>query len=174
MPEPEIIPGYGKSSEGRIMVTFCPKCGTQAVDDQSQFCNMCGSELPANTSEKNGNYCPNCTAKITDREAISCATCGFVLSPKMPQIPSVGSTRSCPQCGKPVVDENRYYCNSCGAYIRNTKTGNVSMGKNPDGSKTGIKQPVIIPGIHLNMETRPVIEPGPLSRKRNLILKIRL
>ena len=153
------------------MVTFCPKCGTQAVDDQSLFCNMCGSELPADTSEETGKYCPNCTTKITDREAVSCATCGFVLSPKKPIIPSVSSTRSCPQCGKPVVDENRYYCNSCGAYIRNTKTGNVSPEKNPAGSKTGIKKPVIIPGIHLNTETRTVTEPGSIVAKRKFDIK---
>ena len=71
----------------------------------------------------------------------------------------------------PVVDENRYYCNSCGAYIRTTKTGNVSLGKDPAGSKTGIKQPVIIPGIHLNTETKPVTGPGSIVAKRNFDFK---
>ncbi|HZK30739.1 MAG TPA: zinc ribbon domain-containing protein [Methanoregula sp.] len=149
------------------MVTFCPKCGTQAVDGQSQFCNMCGSELPADISEETGKYCPNCTAKITDREAVSCARCGFQLLPKKPLTPSVRPTRQCPQCGNPVVDENRFYCNSCGAYIKNTKAGNVSLSDGPAGSKTGIKKPVIIPGIHQNMETKTVTEPGSVVAKRN-------
>jgi ribosomal protein L37E len=153
------------------MVTFCPKCGTQAVDDQSRFCNMCGSELPAGTSEETRKYCPNCTTKITDREAVSCARCGFLLSPKKPQIPSPGSTRQCPQCGKPVVDESRYYCNSCGTYLRNAKAGNVSPADNPPGSKTGIKKPFIIPGIHQNTEPRTVIEPGSVVAKRKFDFK---
>jgi predicted nucleic acid-binding Zn ribbon protein len=127
---------------------------------------MCGSELPADTSEEPGKFCPNCKTKITDRDAVSCPRCGFVLSPDKPIIPSISSTRSCLQCGKPVADENRYYCNSCGAYIRTTRTGNVSPQKNPASSKTGIKQPAIIPGIHLNTETRPVTEPGSIVAKK--------
>jgi hypothetical protein len=153
------------------MVTFCPKCGTQAVDDQSLFCNLCGTELPDDRSEKPGKYCPNCKTKITDREAVSCVRCGFLLSPKKPLIPLPGPTRQCPQCGKAVVDENRYYCNSCGAYLRNTKAGNVSPADNPAGSKTGIKKPVIIPGIHQNTETRTVIEPGSVVAKRKFDFK---
>ena len=43
--------------------------------------------------------------------------------------------------------------------------------RNPTGSKTGIKQPVIIPGIHLNTETRPVTEPGSIVAKRKFDIK---
>jgi hypothetical protein len=43
--------------------------------------------------------------------------------------------------------------------------------KNPVVSKTGIKQPVIIPGIHLNTETRPVTGPGSIVAKRKFDVK---
>lgn len=34
------------------MATFCNKCGTQAVDDESAFCKKCGNSLPENQPKK--------------------------------------------------------------------------------------------------------------------------
>jgi hypothetical protein len=153
------------------MLTFCPKCGTQAVDDQSLFCNICGTELPAETSEETGKYCPNCRTKITDPEAVSCVRCGFWLSLEKPSIQSVGPSKQCPHCGALIPDEKRYYCNACGAYLKNAKAGNVSPADNPASSKTGIKKPVIIPGIQGNIVTGTESKPGPVVAKRSYNFK---
>jgi len=41
------------------MVTFCLKCGAQAVDDTSSFCNICGTQFTANIPEKKSDICQN-------------------------------------------------------------------------------------------------------------------
>ena len=153
------------------MVNFCPKCGTEAVDDQSLFCNRCGTQLPVSATQEPGTTCPHCSLKIPDRNAVKCSRCGFLLSSKPPSGQSAQSTKNCPQCGAPVPDEGRYYCNSCGAYIRNIKAGNVSPADNTAGSKTGIKKPVIIPGLHQNTQTRTIIEPGSVVTKGRFDVK---
>ncbi|GEM_PF-4688204 len=152
------------------MVTFCSKCGTQAVDDQSRFCNKCGTELPVNISEEPGNYCPNCKTKIPDRETASCIRCGFLLLPKPSSISPVKPTKNCPHCGAPIIDESRYYCNACGAYVKDTQERKVSLANDLSGSKTSIKKPVIIPGIHQNKGTGILIKPEPAVKKRKIDL----
>lgn len=156
------------------MVTFCPKCGTQALDDQSRFCNKCGTQLPENIEEESGNYCPNCKTKILDRETVTCTYCGFLLSPKPPSLQPVKPTKNCPQCGEPVIDENRYYCKKCGAYVRDTQERNVSLANDSSGSKSSMKKPVIIPGIYQNTGIRtivkPEIKPEPVVMKKSIDL----
>jgi ribosomal protein S27AE len=124
------------------MVTFCPKCGTQAVDDQSLFCNKCGMQLQDKSEE-----------------------------PEIPPVQPVIPTKKCPRCGAPVLDESRYYCKQCGAYVRTTRDGTVSVSEDSSGTKTPFKKPVIIPGIHQNAGTRTIIkpEPGVMKRKINLV-----
>jgi ribosomal protein L37E len=152
------------------MVTFCPKCGTPAVDDQSLFCNRCGTQLPVNIAEEPGNYCPNCKTKIHDGE-IACSRCGFPLSPEPPSIQPVKPSKNCPECGAPVIDENRYYCKTCGAYIRDTRERKASLvDDSSSGSKVSGKKPVIIPGIHQNTGTRTIIKPEPVVMKRTIDL----
>src|SRR5512145_1764034 len=34
------------------MARTCPNCGRQAIDDQSQFCNKCGTPFPADQPKK--------------------------------------------------------------------------------------------------------------------------
>jgi len=143
----------------RIMVTVCPKCGTQAVDDQSLFCNKCGAQLAISTPEASREYCPNCKTNNLDRKTGSCTQCGFPLLPKIPQGQPVVPSRTCPQCGAPVIDENRYYCKTCGAYLRDKHASKVSLADDTSGSKSSIKKPAIIPGIYQNTGTRTIIKP---------------
>ena len=152
------------------MVTFCPKCGTQAVDNQSLFCNKCGTQLPVNIAEEPGNYCPNCNTKIQGRETV-CSRCGFLLSPKQPSIQPAKPGKNCPECGAPIIDENRYYCKTCGAYIRDNQGRKASvMDDSSSGSKASGKKPVIIPGIHQNTGTRTIIKPEPVVMERTIDL----
>ena len=155
------------------MVTFCPKCGTQALDEQSMYCNKCGTQLPVNISEGSGTYCPNCNKKIPDSQAVSCKQCGFLFSLRTPSNPPAKPTKNCSQCGAPVIDENRYYCKTCGAYVRDTKAGNVSLANDPSGPKASGKKTVIIPGIYQNSGTRTIIKPEkpePGEKKRTIDL----
>jgi DNA-directed RNA polymerase subunit RPC12/RpoP len=152
------------------MVIFCPKCGTQAVDDQSSFCNKCGTQLPVKTAEEPDNYCPNCNTKIQGSETV-CSRCGFLLSPKQLSIQPAKPGKTCPECGAPIIDENRYYCKSCGAYIRDTQGRKASvMDDSSSGSKASGKKPVIIPGIHQNTGTGTIIKPEPVVIKRTIDL----
>jgi len=157
-----------KSYEIRLMVTFCPKCGTQALDDQSLFCNKCGTQLPVNISEDPSNYCPNCKTRIPEKETVSCTRCGFLLPPNSSSIQPVKPTKNCPQCHAPIIDERRYYCKTCGAYIRDTQEGKVSLTDDPSGLKASIKKPVILSGLYQNTWTRIKPESGVKKRMIDL------
>ncbi len=148
------------------MVIFCPRCGTQAPDDQSLFCNKCGTQLPLNVPDKPGNRCPNCTTILPDSKTSSCPRCGFLLVPESSSILPVRTTKNCPQCQAPVLDENRYYCKICGAYIRDFLAGKVSVTEESSGSKVSVKKPVIIPGIYQDTHTGTISRPVPDSKKR--------
>jgi ribosomal protein L40E len=111
------------------MVQFCPKCGTQAPDDEAVFCNKCGSRLPPVIPEKKENICPRCGTKAPDEQSTFCNRCGSPLNAilpvqarqagvRPPADPPVIRKRSCPSCGAPLVDETSDYCNICGADIR--------------------------------------------------------
>lgn len=111
------------------MVQFCPKCGTQAPDDEAVFCNKCGSRLPPVIPEKKEIICPRCGTKAPDGQSTFCNRCGSPLnfippaqvrqtSVRPPEAPPVIRKRSCPSCGAPLVDEISDYCNICGANIR--------------------------------------------------------
>jgi len=152
------------------MDTFCPKCGTQALDDQSLFCNKCGTKLPVNISEEPSNYCPNCKTKILDTEMVSCTRCGFLLSPRLSSLQPVKPPKNCPQCHAPIIDESRYYCKTCGAYIRDAQAGKVSLTDDHSCSKGSIKKPVIIKGFYQNSGTRTIIKPEPGGKKRMIDL----
>lgn len=152
------------------MVTFCPKCGTQAVDVQSLFCNKCGTQLTVDIPDEPGNCCPNCKTRIPDGDAVSCTRCGFLLAQKPPPVQPVRPTKNCPQCQTPIMDESRYYCKTCGAYIRDAPAGKVILTDEPHGSKTSIKKPVIIPGYYQNTGTRPIIKPERGVKKRTIDL----
>ena len=136
------------------MVTHCPKCGTQAVDEKSLFCNICGTQLPVSTPEKKSEYCPKCKAEIPDKNSVVCAQCNSPLFQKTVLVQPARPAKICPHCNEPVFDQNRYYCKNCGAYIRTTEP---SM---PSSEKSTIKplgnKPVIIPGIYQNTQTTKI------------------
>ena len=152
------------------MVTFCPKCGAQALDDQSLFCNICGTQLPVKIPEEPGNFCPNCNTKIPGRETVSCTRCGFLFSAKTPSLQPLKPTKNCPQCHAPVIDESRYYCKTCGAYIRDVQAGKGSLTDDLPSSQASVKRPVIISGIYQNSGTGTIIKPEPGQKKRSIDL----
>jgi hypothetical protein len=110
------------------MVQFCPKCGTQAPDDESAFCNKCGTRLPPVIPEKIDIVCPGCGTRYLDEQSVFCNKCGSPLQRIPPaQIRQDGARPAaalpvmkkerCPSCGAPFVDEISDYCNVCGANI---------------------------------------------------------
>jgi rRNA maturation endonuclease Nob1 len=113
------------------MVQFCPKCGTQAPDDEAVFCNKCGTRLPPVIPEKQDIFCQRCGTKVPDDQSAFCNKCGspiHSISPAQIQVagirqaaaasrPNVKKHR-CHSCGAPLVDEISDYCNVCGADVR--------------------------------------------------------
>lgn len=110
------------------MVQFCPKCGTQAPDDESVFCNKCGARLPPVVPVKQDIVCPRCGTKITDEHSVFCDRCGSPL-PKAPQpqarqtrkqpaaAPPVVVRKRCISCGAPLAYEDTDYCDACLAHM---------------------------------------------------------
>lgn len=57
------------------MVKKCPNCDTPAIDDQSIFCNKCGTKIP----EEPCNtlfICNKCGTAAIDDKALFCNRCG--------------------------------------------------------------------------------------------------
>ena len=112
------------------MVQFCPKCGTQAPDDESAFCNKCGTRLPPVMPEKIDYFCPRCGTKAPDDQSVFCNKCGSPLMGIPPvqgqkaaarpagAAPPVIKKKGCPSCGAPFVDDISDFCNICGASLR--------------------------------------------------------
>jgi hypothetical protein len=113
------------------MVQFCPKCGTQAPDDDAVFCNKCGTRLPPVIPEKQDIFCQRCGTKAPDDQSAFCNKCGSPIqsiSPAQIQIAGIRQAAaaarpvmkkaSCPSCDAPLVDEISDYCNVCGADVR--------------------------------------------------------
>jgi len=80
------------------MIT-CPACGHQNIDG-TQFCEMCGEELPdatAHTGAPKGNEekCPNC-GHFNPPENLACEACGANLKPSaaplLPAVPALETT----------------------------------------------------------------------------------
>jgi len=115
------------------MVQFCPKCGTQAPDDEALFCNKCGNKLPVIIPEKKDVVCPNCGARVLDSNSAFCDKCGSQLRATSPArvqqvderpiaTQSIIKRKKCPFCGTPLDDENRYYCPSCNSYLKGSQS----------------------------------------------------
>ena len=132
------------------MVKICPKCGTQSIDDQSMFCNKCGTKFPENIPQIESNFCPKCGVKILRKESAFCNACGSPLPISQPinpppivkqPVPEQNVRRQpaingevCPVCGA-IVEAGRYYCNSCGAYMKESPTPRVSAPNNMENSE---------------------------------------
>ncbi|WP_422149049.1 double zinc ribbon domain-containing protein [Methanoregula sp.] len=126
------------------MVKICPKCGTHSIDDQSMFCNKCGTKLPENIPHRESNFCPKCGTKILREESAFCNACGSPLPISQPvnpppiakqPVPEQNERRQpaingevCPVCGA-IVEAGRYYCNSCGAYMKGSPAPHELPGK---------------------------------------------
>ena len=57
------------------MVKRCPNCDTPAIDDQSIFCNKCGTKIP----DEPGNtlpICNKCGTPVIDDKSLYCNRCG--------------------------------------------------------------------------------------------------
>ena len=139
------------------MVQFCPKCGTQAPDDEAVFCNKCGSRLPPVIPEKKEIICPRCGTKAPDGQSTFCNRCGSPLnfippaqvrqtSVRPPAVPPVIKKRSCPSCGAPLVDETSDYCNICGANIRGPAP--LTPAHEPPRHSPERAEPVHLPAAH--------------------------
>ena len=120
-----------KTGEETRMVQFCPKCGTQAPDDEAVFCNKCGTRFPPVIPEKQDIFCLRCGTKAPDEQSAFCNKCGSPIqsiSPAQIQVAGIRQAaaaarpvmkkKSCPSCSAPLVDEISDYCNVCGANVR--------------------------------------------------------
>jgi len=132
------------------MVKICPKCGTQPIDDQSMFCNKCGTRLAESIPRQEFNFCPKCGAKIQREESAFCNVCGSPLPVYPPASPPPIANpiapnnnvrpkpaingKVCPECGA-IVEAGRYYCNSCGTYLKGSPTPRVSAPDNIEQSE---------------------------------------
>lgn len=72
----------------------CPACNHQNIDG-TQFCEMCGEELPdatasASVSSINDEKCPNC-GHLNPPENLACEACGANLKPSSAPLPNTAT-----------------------------------------------------------------------------------
>jgi len=85
------------------MTRKCGKCGIPAPDDESKFCNRCGSAI-VDEPEPQFVVCGTCGARVADPEAQFCDKCGGPITKEV----------VCPTCGNKAIDENSKFCTRCG------------------------------------------------------------
>jgi hypothetical protein len=120
------------------MVQFCPRCGTKAADDESLFCNTCGTRLPTVIQEKKELMCPKCGAKAPDEQSLFCNKCGS----RLHAVPPFVKKERCPACDASLVDAVSAYCNVCGTSIRGSAPPEISCGyPRPEPEERGTVPP---------------------------------
>ena len=94
-------------------MSICSRCGNPAPDDESLFCNRCGTEYKKGPETTNP-LCPRCGYNILDDQTQFCNRCGATIGTK-----PVNKKSVCSKCGTPAPDEETLFCNRCGAqFIR--------------------------------------------------------
>lgn len=150
------------------MVQFCPKCGTQAPDDESVFCNKCGAKLPPVIPVKKDILCPRCGTKATDEHSVFCDRCGSPL-PKAPQAqvrqtrmqpaapPPAMIRKRCISCGAPLAYEDTDYCDACLVHMHKPE-----LPESPVTAHRRIPEPDPVPA------PRKIPEPDPVPAYRKI------
>lgn len=92
------------------MTKKCELCGTPAFDDQSEFCNRCGSFV-IEEPEPKLPVCSRCNSPAPNAEVLFCNRCGTEYRTAEPE-------NNCPRCGNTIHDERSEFCNRCGASVR--------------------------------------------------------
>ena len=92
------------------MAKKCERCGTPALNDQSEFCNRCGSSV-IEELKMQLPVCVRCGNQAPNKEVLFCNRCGTPYPPPLPEL-------NCPRCGHSITDEESEFCNRCGAPVR--------------------------------------------------------
>lgn len=160
------------------MVQFCPKCGTQAPDDESLFCNKCGARLPPVIPVKQHILCPQCGATMTDGHAAFCDRCGSPLQRAPPAhvqpavmrsapVPPAISRKRCLSCGTPVTRRESDYCDACLALMSTPEPSVPAPQKIPEPEfvpapqKIPVPEPVPAPQRSMVPDHIPAAVPAP-------------
>jgi len=161
------------------MVQFCPKCGTQAPDDESVFCNKCGAKLPPVIPVKQDILCPRCGTKATDEHSVFCDRCGSPL-PKTPQAqvrqprmqpaapPPAMIRKRCISCGAPLAYGDTDYCDACVVHMHKPEPPVPAPRRVPEPvpvpAPRKIPEPEDIPPVMpVAVAGTPVVEVPPVS-----------
>jgi len=119
------------------MTKKCGNCGAPAPDNNSKFCDLCGTPFQEDQGTPQGfPVCPACGATVSDTKALFCDVCGGPLAKPI-----------CPVCGNPAPSIHSKFCTRCGTTF---STGTL-------GKKRAI--PAAAP------EAAPVVNPEPVVVK---------
>jgi hypothetical protein len=100
----------------------CSSCGAVVRDDNSVFCDRCGSKLPAAMPQA-VLTCRTCGNIQSDRLSRFCNRCGSPLDTAVPEVQApipIIKRVTCPACGFPNTGEFLVYCRKCGSPLAKT------------------------------------------------------
>jgi Double zinc ribbon len=103
----------------------CSSCGAVVRDDNSVFCDRCGTRLPA-AGPAAVLTCRKCGKTQSDRLSRFCDRCGSPLEAAEQDVPPAapkGKRVACPACGFVNTGELLFFCRKCGSTL--VKTGPV-------------------------------------------------
>ena len=134
----------------------CPKCNSQAYDDNSIFCYKCGTQLSSITQErlpgpeKKNTLSPRYKTLFPEKKT------PFIMDDPLPSqkpapvqpvrpehpkdtplkppsasVHNVGPIEICARCGVPVLHKNWIFCENCRVHIREEQAGDVSILQHP-------------------------------------------
>ncbi|HNX17430.1 MAG TPA: zinc ribbon domain-containing protein [Methanoregula sp.] len=104
------------------MTKKCGNCGAPAPDNNSKFCDLCGTPLEEEqAAPQEFPVCPTCGATVSDKKAIFCDACGGPLAKPV-----------CPACGNTAPSMQSKFCTRCGATFASAMPGKRRAVSPPD------------------------------------------
>ena len=104
------------------MAKKCERCGTPALDNQSEFCNRCGASVIEEPGLK-VPVCSRCKSPAPNAEVLFCNRCGTEYPIAEPE----NNSLLCPRCGNAIHDDQSEFCNRCGASVTQESEPKVSI-----------------------------------------------
>lgn len=153
------------------MEIHCPRCGSRAPDNKSQFCDKCGNKLPDALPQSTITACIHCGKKAPSGNSLFCDYCGTVL----PQPKTVNYGKVCPNCRRMAPAAGSVFCDVCGTRLKDLPPHTAGITPLPSPEYPPLRPEIHPPGPSaVTDQETPVSRAGKNSPWSTFILRFAL